>query len=99
MIQERCTRPKKCLAIRYKRILQTIIQKTIDGKEQEIYIFEKVKDKDGKPTDKDAEYYSFTGSTVLIDQATTEFSKEDLPCPTVIMEEVNKMGKKFYKFT
>lgn len=48
---------------------------------------------------KDAEYYSYTGSTIMIDQADKDFSKEDLPCPTVVMEQVNKMNKKFYKFT
>lgn len=97
--QERKTRPKKCLVIRYKRILQTAVQTAVDGEEQESYTFEKEKDKDGNPTVKDAEYYSYTGSAIMIDQADKDFSKEDLPCPTVVMEQVNKMNKKFYKFT
>lgn len=97
--QERHTRPRKCLVIRYKRILQTTVQTTVDGEEQEIYTFEKEKDKDGKPTGRDAEYYAYTGSTVMIDQAGNDFTKDDLPCPTVIMEQTNKMNKKFYKFT
>lgn len=74
-------------------------QTTVDGEEQEIYTFEKEKDKDGKPTGRDAEYYAYTGSTVMIDQAGNDFTKDDLPCPTVIMEQTNKMNKKFYKFT
>lgn len=97
--QERRTRPKKCLVIRYKRILQTTVQTTMEGEEHESYIFEKERDKDGNPTVRDAEYYSYTGSSVMLDQAENDFSKEDLPCPTVIMEQVNKANKKFYKFT
>lgn len=97
--QERKTRPKKCLVIRYKRIIRTVVQTAVDGEEHESYTFEKEKDKDGNPTVKDAEYYSYTGSTIMIDQADKDFSKEDLPCPTVVMEQVNKMNKKFYKFT
>jgi hypothetical protein len=45
------------------------------------------------------QWYSFTGSGVLIEQARTEFSKEDLPAPTVIKVLVNKKNKKFYRFT
>ena len=97
--QEKQTRPKKCLVIRYKRILETIIEPTEDDEENETYIFEKAKNKDGSETDKDAEFYSFTGSTVMLEQALSDFQKEDLPCPTVIKEFTNRMNKKFYKFT
>lgn len=97
--QEKQTRPKKCLVIRYKRILETIIEPTEDDEENETYIFEKAKNKDGSDMDKDAEFYSFTGSTVMLEQALSDFQKEDLPCPTVIKEFTNKMNKKFYKFT
>ena len=97
--QEKQTRPKKCLVIRYKRILETIIEPTEDDEENETYVFEKAKNKDGSETDKDAEFYSFTGSTVMLEQALSDFQKEDLPCPTVIKEFTNKMNKKFYKFT
>lgn len=97
--QEKRTRSKKCLVIRYKRILETIIEPTEDDEENETYIFEKAKNKDGSETDKDAEFYSFTGSTVMLEQALSDFQKEDLPCPTVIKEFTNKMNKKFYKFT
>lgn len=97
--QEKQTRPKKCLVIRYKRILETIIEPTEDDEENETYIFEKAKNKDGSETDKDAEFYSFTGSTVMLEQALSDFQKEDLPCLTVIKEFTNKMNKKFYKFT
>jgi hypothetical protein len=97
--QERRTRPKKCLAIRYKRILRTDVQMSMDGEETEIYSFEKERDGEGNPTAKDAEYYSYSGSAVLIDQALNDFERSDLPCPTVIREFTNKLSKKFYKFT
>lgn len=97
--QEKQTRPKKCLVIRYKRILKTIIEPTEDDEENETYIFEKAKKKDGSDMEKDAEFYSFTGSAVMMEQALSDFQKEDLPCPTVIKEFTNKMNKKFYKFT
>lgn len=45
------------------------------------------------------EFYSFSGSKVMIDQAVNDFSKEDLPVATVIKEFINKQRKKFYKFT
>ena len=45
------------------------------------------------------EWYSFTGSGVLIDQALTEFGKEDLPCDAVVKILENKFKKKFYRFT
>lgn len=48
---------------------------------------------------KDGEYYSFSGSKVMIDQATEDFSTADLPTVTVIKEFINKQRKKFYKFT
>lgn len=45
------------------------------------------------------EWYSFTGSGVLIKQALTEFNKSDLPADTVIKVFENKFNKKFYRFT
>lgn len=75
--------PKQRIAIRY-RCMASI--KAEDGKEPEI------------EWDRD-EWYSFSGSKVMIDQAQNDFSKEDLPLPTVIKEFVNKQRKKFYKFT
>lgn len=36
---------------------------------------------------------------VLIDQALTDFSHEDLPVDTVIKVLTNKFGKKFFRFT
>ena len=77
--------PKKCLAIRFEW----------QGKEFS-YENEKGKEVFVKPGE---EYYAYTGSKVLIEQTETEFSKEDLPAPTVIRIEVNKKKKKFYKFT
>lgn len=48
---------------------------------------------------KEEERYAFTGSAVLIDQALTDFSHEDLPVDTVIKVLTNKFGKKFFRFT
>lgn len=47
----------------------------------------------------DAEFYTFTGSKVLIDQAMNDFSREDLPAPTVITQFKGKNGQTFFKFT
>lgn len=88
------TKPNKTLAIRFKRILKTFVTN-----DEERYVFEKKKDDDGNPTDIDAEYYSFTGSKILIDQAETDFTIEDLPCPTVIQQFKSKNGQTFVKFT
>lgn len=86
--------PGQTLAIRYKKILRTM---DIDSDER--YICEKKRDSDGHPTDTDAEFYSFTGSKILIDQALNDFSPEDLPCPTIIKQFENKKGISFFKFT
>lgn len=48
---------------------------------------------------REQEYYSFSGSKVMIEQAEQDFSREDLPIATVIKEFTNKYKKKFYKFT
>lgn len=88
------SKPEKALAIRFKKILQTYND---DGEER--YIFEKEKDADGNPTMYDAEFYAFTGSKILIDQAIHDFSTEDLPCPTVVQQFKTKDGKTFVKFT
>ena len=77
--------PKKCLAIRFEW----------QGKEFS-YTDDRGKSVLVKPGE---EYFSYTGSKVLIEQCETEFSKEDLPAPTVIKIEINKRNKKFYKFT
>ena len=47
----------------------------------------------------DEEHFTYTGSTVLIDQALNDFSRDELPFSTVVMELKNKFKKKFYKFT
>jgi hypothetical protein len=96
---ERISRPKKCLVIRYKRIIRTVVDRTLEGEEVESYVFEKEKDKSGNQTQKDAEYYSYTGSSVMLEQVDNDFTHDDLPCPTVITEFTNKLNKKFYKFT
>lgn len=43
---------------------------------------------------KGEEYYSFTGSAVLIDQALTDFSHDDLPVDTVVKVLLNKYNLK-----
>lgn len=93
------TVPGKVLAIRFKKILKTNIIRNANGEEEEHYDFEKRRDKDGNPMLEDAEFYSFTGSKVLIDQAVNDFSVEDLPSPTVIQQFEGKQGQKFFKFT
>lgn len=45
------------------------------------------------------EFYSYSGSKVMIDQAMNDFTKDDLPIATVIKEFKNANKKKFYKFT
>lgn len=87
-------KPLKALAIRFKKIL-----KTFETEEGEQYIFEKRKDENGIPTQEDEEFYSFTGSKILIDQAMNDFTIEDLPCPTVIQQFKGKNGQTFVKFT
>lgn len=76
-------KPKQRIAIRYRMIDH------IENSEQEepTYIWQ------------DKEFYSFSGSKVMIDQAEQDFSREDLPIATVIKEFTNKFKKKFYKFT
>ena len=82
---EEKTKPKPCLAIRYEWQGKTLTYR--DDKGREVVI------------EKGKEYYSFTGSKILIEQAQTEFTREDLPAPTVISVQSNKRNKKFYKFT
>ncbi len=75
--------PKLCIAIKYRCIDHIEHQ---EGKDP-VYVWQ------------EKEWYSFSGSKVMIDQAQNDFSHEDLPIPTVIKEFVNKQRKKFYKFT
>jgi hypothetical protein len=89
----------KVLVIRFKKILKTEEVIGEDGAVGEIYTFEKKRDKEGKPMLPDAEYYSYTGSKILIDQAENDFSKKDLPCPTIIKQFEGKNGQTFFKFT
>lgn len=88
------TVPGKVLAFKFKKII-----KTFEMGDEEKYLFEKQKDKDGNPTDTDAEFYTFTGSKIMIDQALNDFSPADLPCPTVIQQFQGKDGKTYTKFT
>ena len=88
------TVPGKVLAFKFKKII-----KTFEMGEDENYVFEKKKDKEGNPTDTDAEYYTFTGSKIMIDQALKDFTPADLPCPTIIQQFQGKDGKTYTKFT
>ena len=91
--------PGKVLAIKFKKIIETVTKVMADGTETETYKFEKDRDKNGQLSMLDAEYYSYTGSKILIDQAENDFSKEDLPAPTVIQQFKGKNGQTFFKFT
>lgn len=88
------SKPNKALAIRFKKILRTF-----ESEGAETYVFEKTKDEEGNPTTVDAEFYSFSGSKILIDQAMNDFTVEDLPAPTVIQQFQGKNGQTFVKFT
>ena len=70
-----------------------------DANDDHIYVFLKEKDKDGNPTDTDAEFYTWTGSKIMIDQALNDFTPADLPCPTLIQQFMGKDGKTYTKFT
>ena len=91
--------PGKVLAIRFKKILKTIKHTVPGGEPEENYIFEKKLDENGNPTDSDAEYYAFTGSKIMIDQAENDFTPQDLPAPTVIAQKKGADGKYYTKFT
>lgn len=91
--------PGKVLALRFKKIIQTFVTTDFNGEEQETYQFEKERDEHGQPTTTDAEFYTFTGSKIMIDQAMRDFSREDLPVPTVIQQFKGKDGKAYTKFT
>ena len=93
------TVPAQVLAIKFKKILKTITRHDANGDEEETYIFQKKKDEDGQLSTDDAEFYAFTGSRIMIDQAQCDFTPEDLPCPTVIQQVRGKDGKLYTKFT
>ena len=87
------------LAFRFKKIIKTFVTTDFNGAEQETYLFEKKRDENGQPTTEDAEFYTFTGSKVMIDQALSDFTREDLPVPTIIQQFRGKDGKVYTKFT
>jgi hypothetical protein len=91
--------PSKVLAIRFKKIQRTYTTTGVDGEEDETYIFEKTVDDKGRPTDTDAEFYAFSGSKIMIDQAMNDFTPQDLPAPTVIRQCKGSDGKFYTKFT
>lgn len=85
--------PGKVLAIRFKKIIKTEERTSESGEVYEHYEFEKLRDAQGNTTLVD------TGSKILIDQALNDFSKEDLPSPTVVQQFQGKNGQTFFKFT
>lgn len=91
--------PSKVLAIKFKRILKTFTNTGRNGEEEETYVFQKKLDASGHATEQDAEFYAFTGSKIMIDQALHDFGPEDLPAPTVISQVRGKDGKLYTKFT
>ncbi|MGM9727822.1 MAG: hypothetical protein ACI3YT_02725 [Prevotella sp.] len=91
--------PENVLAIKFKKIVKTFTFTGERGEEIEQYQCVKRKDANGNPTEEDAVFYCFTGSKIMIDQALNDFSLEDLPCPTYIIQEKTKTGKDYTKFS
>ena len=98
----------KCLILlKDYRIEDSVIERNDDGApQQRIAIrYQMIDSVTGADTDsptykwKEGDWYSFSGSKVMIDQAQNDFSREDLPLVTVIREFTNKNRKRFYKFT
>lgn len=88
--------PARCLAIKFKRLLDYKCYYDSNGECIEKYFFEKKKDANGNPTDVDAEYYALTGSSVVMEDI--ENMWDGTPCPAYIVEKSTKNGKKFIKF-
>lgn len=76
--------PKQCMVIRYQWLGANM---TYKDRGHEITL------------ERGQEYYSFSESKILREQAETEFDKEDLPAQTVIKIDTSKRNKTFYKFT
>ena len=91
--------PGKVLALRFKKIIQTFTTTDFNGEEQETYQFEKKRDEKGQLTTEDAEFYTFTGSKIMIEQAMSDFTREDLPVQPIIQQFRGKDGKEYTKFT
>lgn len=91
--------PEQVLAIKFKKVIKTFKFTGERGEEIEQYQCVKRKDANGNPTEEDAVFYCFTGSKIMIDQALNDFSLEDLPCPTYIIQEKTKSGKDYTKFS
>lgn len=89
---------EKVLSFRYKKILKTMTSRDSHGREVETYICVKKLDQYGNPTQDDAEFYTYTGSKIMIDQMSREVCIEDLPCPAYVKELQAKNGKIYTKF-
>ena len=91
--------PEKVLAFKFKKVVKTFVLTDSKGEEIEQYQCIKKKDANGEPTDEDAVYYCWTGSKIMIDQALNDFTQQDLPCPTYIIQEKSKSNKFYTKFS
>lgn len=104
---ERDNENEKLILLLDFKVDDSVIEKNDDGSpKRRIAIRYKVIDHIENPDSplqsyvwKQDEFYSFSGSKVMIDQAEQDFTKEDLPLVTAIKEFTNKQRKKFYKFT
>lgn len=90
--------PEKVLAFKFKKITKTFTLTDNRGEEIEQYQCIKKCDANGVPTEDDAIYYCWTGSKIMIDQALNDFTQQDLPCPTRIIQEKSKSNKLYTKF-
>ena len=99
MVSKEQDMPGKVLAFKFKKVVKTFVLTDNKGEEIEQYQCIKKKDANGEPTDEDAVYYCWTGSKIMIDQALNDFTQQDLPCPTYIIQEKSKSNKFYTKFS
>ena len=91
--------PEKVLAIKFKKILKTFTLTDNRGEQIEQYQCIKRLDANGNPTEDDRLFYCWTGSKIMIDQAMNDFTSQDLPCPTIVIQDKTKSGKYYTKFS
>lgn len=99
MVSQEQEIPGQVLAFKFKKIVKTFKLTDSTGQEVEQYQCVKKRDANGEPTEDDAVFYCWTGSKIMIDQALNDFSQDDLPCPTYIIQEVSKSNKYYTKFS
>lgn len=99
MVSQEQDIPGKVLAFKFKKVIKTFKLTDSNGEEVEQYQCIKKCDANGVPTEDDAIYYCWTGSKIMIDQALNDFTQQDLPCPTYIIQEKSKSNKFYTKFS